>query len=265
MGFVRLLPGAAIVAALAVGCAGGAFKPDYEYEEELYLSLDGSATLNVYASAASLAALRGAPIDPDPRARVDLEAVRAFFGAPARPVAASLSRRDGRRFVNVSVETDDLDELSRLAPFAWSSYRFGRRDDVLEFRQTVGGGTREPGAGIRDPAWTGSEIVAFRVHLPSEIHFHNAPSGEILRGNILVWEQPLADRLAGRPLELQVNLEPTSILARTLLLFAGTILAAAAALAGVIWWISRRGRDEAADAPRSTSSSQQRPTSTPQP
>jgi hypothetical protein len=238
------------------GCVG-AFKPDYEYEEELYLALDGSATLNVYASVASLVALHGATLDPDPRAHIDIETVREFFGAPALPVAVSLSRRDGRRFVNVSVDANDIRDLSRLTPFAWSSYRFERRDDVLEFRQTVGGsGIRDPGSriregvrgGIREP-WTGAELVAFRIHLPSQILFHNAPSGEILRGNIVVWEQPLADRLAGRPLELQVNLEPTSILARTLLLFAGTILAAAAALAGVIWWISRKGGDELTGAP----------------
>ena len=235
MGFVRLLLLALVLPTVA-GCAG-AFKPDYEYEEELYLSLDGSATLNVYASVASLVALRGAPFDPDPRARVDREAVRKFFGAPELPVAVSLSRRDTRRFVNARVDVDDVQALSRLAPFAWSSYRFRRRDDVLEFRQTVGeSGIRDQGSGIRE-SWTGDELVAFRVHLPSQIVFHNSPSGEILRGNILVWEQPLADRLAGRPLELQVNLERTSIFVRTLLLFAGAILAAAAALVGVIWWI----------------------------
>jgi hypothetical protein len=259
LGFVRLLLLALVVSVAASGC-GGAFKPEYEYEEELYLSLDGSATLNVYASVASLVALRGAALDPDPRARIDVEAVRAFFGAPALPVAASLSRRDGRRFVNVSVEVDDARELPRLAPFAWSSYRFERRDDVLEFRQNVGApahhdpsGPDRVGRVLSDPpSWTGDELVAFRIHLPSEVVFHNAPSGDILRGNILVWEQPLADRLAGRPLELHVNFEPTSILARTLLLFAGTILAAAAALAAVIWWISRRGRNEptAVPAPR---------------
>lgn len=244
LGFVRLLLLALVALVAAAGC-GGAFKPEYEYEEELYLSLDGSATLNVYASVASLVALRGAALDPDPRARIDPDTVRAFFGAPALPVAVSLSRRDGRRFVNVSVEVDDVRELPRLAPFAWSAYRFERRDDVLEFRQAVGAPVRPRS----DLLWSGGERVAFRVHLPSTIVFHNAPSGEVLRGNILVWEQPLADRLAGRPLELQVNFEPTSILARTLLLFAGTILAAAAALAVLIWWISRRG-PTAAPAPR---------------
>jgi hypothetical protein len=233
---VRIRCLALVLAALVAAC-GSALNPEYEYEEELYLNLDGSATLNVYASVASLVALRGAALDPDPRARVDIGAVRAFFGAPALPVAVSLSRRDSRRFVNVSVDVRDVRQLSRLAPFAWSSYQLDRRDEIVEFRQTVGAaGIRNPEPGSHEP-WTGRELVAFRVHLPSEILFHNSPSGEIQRGNILVWEQPLTDRLAGRPLELQVNLEPASILARTLLLFAGTIVAAAAALAAVIWWI----------------------------
>ena len=48
---MRFLP-FLLMCAVGSGC-GGAFKPDYEYEEELYLALDGSATLNVYASAAS--------------------------------------------------------------------------------------------------------------------------------------------------------------------------------------------------------------------
>jgi len=237
-----------VACAIGSGCAAGVFKPDYEYEEELYLSLDGSATLNVYASVASLVALRGARLDPDPRARIDLDEVRAFFGAPTLPVAVNLSRRDGRRFVNVSVQIDDVRELSRLAPFAWSRYRFERRDEVLEFRQVVG----PPVRAVSEAGWTGDELVAFRLHLPSAVVFHNAPTGEILRGNILVWEQRLSDRLAGAPLDIDVNLEPTSILARALLLFAGTILAAAAALAGLIWWISRRGRNgvTAVPAPR---------------
>ena len=43
---------------------GGALKPEYEYEEELYLRLDGSATVNINASVAALAArLAGEPIE----------------------------------------------------------------------------------------------------------------------------------------------------------------------------------------------------------
>jgi len=40
----------ALAAAVAAAGCGGLLKKQYEYEEELYLSLDGSATLSVNAS-----------------------------------------------------------------------------------------------------------------------------------------------------------------------------------------------------------------------
>ena len=223
--------------AIGIGCGGWAVKREYEYEEELYLSLDGSAQMNVNASVASLVALRGARFDPDPLARVDRNALRTFFGAPTARVSVSLARRDGRRFVHASVLIDDVRELSRLSPFAWSSYQFGPRGDVMEFRQTVG-----PPVPRHDSMhWQGGELVAFRMHLPSAVVFHNAPSGEVERGNILEWEQPLTQRLRGKPVDIRVQLEPTSILAHTMWLFGATAAAAFAALAGVIWWIRRSG------------------------
>lgn len=227
-------------AVVTSACAGrGVFKPEYEYEEELYLALDGSATVNVNASVASLVALRGFQLDPNPRARLDRSAVRALFEGPGADVSkVSLSRRDGRRFVHVSVDVDDVRRLGTLAPFAWSSYGFDREGDVMEFRQSVG---RSAGQQV-NAGWTGHELVAFRMHLPSEIPFHNSPSG-VQRGNILEWDQPLADRLKGAPLDLQVQLEPESILYTTALLFGATVVAAAVTFALVIWWVARRGRE----------------------
>jgi hypothetical protein len=226
----------------AAGCSGaGAFR-QYEYEEELYLALDGSVTVNVNASVAALIALRGMNLDPDPRARIDRDQIRALFQGPGARATISLARRDLRRFVHASVQADSVEALSTLAPLAWSRYQFDRSGDVFRFRQVVG----PPSRGLRDGIqWTGEEVVAFRLHLPSEIVFHNAPSGEIARGNILEWEQPLAERLAGRPVEMDVNLERESILYTTLLLFASTMVAAAATFALVVWWIARRGREVA--------------------
>jgi hypothetical protein len=214
------------------------FKREYEYEEELYLALDGSATLNVNASIESLNALRGAAFDADPVARVSRDDLRRFFGADQADVSVSLARRDGRRFVNATVEVDDVEQLGRLAPFSWSEYQLGRRQDAIEFRQHVG----EPAASGGAASWSGEEVVVFRMHLPSEIVFHNSQQ-DTQRGNILEWEQPLSDRLAGTPVDIEVQLEPTSILAQTLLLFGSTAAAAIATLAGVVWWISRRGTD----------------------
>ena len=78
------------------------------------------------------------------------------------------------------------------------------------------------------------------MHLPSRIRFHNAPSKKVERGNILEWEQPLADRRAGLPVGIEVRMDPTSILRRTLLLFAVSGLAALLALAAIIWWVVKR-------------------------
>jgi hypothetical protein len=81
------------------------------------------------------------------------------------------------------------------------------------------------------------------MHLPSQIPYHNAPSKRVERGNILEWEQPLAERLRGVPVDVEVRMEPESILYTTLLLFGSTIVAAALVFAVVIWWVWRRGRE----------------------
>jgi hypothetical protein len=232
----------AAAAAMAPGCSG-VLKPEYEYEEELDLSLDGSATLNVNASVAALVALRGVDLDVDPRARIDRDRVRALFAGPGVTVTrVSLSRRNGRRFVHVGLEVEDVRRLSQVPRFAWSAYRFDRRGEVMEFRQAVGAAA---GAAVGDVGWTGDEMVSFRLHLPSVVPFHNSPGG-LERGNIVTWEQPLSERLQGTPLALQVNMEPESILYSTLLLFGSTIVAAAIVFAVVIWLVARRGRAAAA-------------------
>jgi hypothetical protein len=158
----------------------------------------------------------------------------------------SLSRRDGRRFVHVSVDVDDVRTLARIAPLAWSSYRFDRASDSVEYRQVVG---PPRGKAVGDVGWTGNEIVAFRIHVPSRIEFHNTPTHRVERGNILEWQQSLRERLNGTPLDMRVQMQPQSILASTLLLFGSMIVAAAAVFGVVIWWVARRGTEP--DAARS--------------
>ena len=236
----------AIVLALAcamtaAACGGGIFKQQFEYEEELYLQLDGSATAYVNASIPALVALRGADLNVDPRSRPQRERLRTLFSAPgARVTTPTFSRRDGRRFVHVRIDVEDVRQLARIAPFAWSTYRFERQGDILVYTQHVGK------AALKDVGrvgWTGDEMVSFKMHLPSEIPFNNSPK-PVQRGNILQWEQPLADRLVGAPLDIEAHLEAESILYTTLMLFGGTIVAAALTFAMIIWWVARRGRAE---------------------
>jgi len=227
-----------VVTVFLFGCGRGVFGPTYEYEEDLVLSLDGSATVSVNTSVAALVALRGAELDVDPGAQVDRESIERFFeGAGMTPIVR-LSRRGGRPFIRVRVEVDDVRRLATLGPLSWSSYRFERRGEVLEYRQVVGAAA---GTSIPDVGWTGQEMVRFRVRVPSAIPFHNSPNA-IARGNILQWEQSLATRLEGDELELQIDMEAESIFRTTMLLFGSTILAVAIGFVIVVWWAMRRGR-----------------------
>jgi hypothetical protein len=229
----------ALACAIAVGCGGSSLFRQYEYEEDIYLSLDGSATVYVNGSLAALDALRGASFDAAPGARFNRERVRAFFTTPVtHVVSVSNSRRHGRQFAHVRLEVNDVRRLSEAAPFAWSSYRFLLENDRYVYGQTVG-----PAAGTRPPDvnWDGRELVAFRLHLPSTPLQHNAGEANHKRGNILVWEQTLAERLDGRPLAMTAQMETESVLAHALWLFAGALAAVVVAFAAVVWWIVRRG------------------------
>jgi hypothetical protein len=226
-----------LVCAVSAACRAVS-GPRYEYEEELYLSLDGSATLNVNSSVPALVALHGADLPLDSAARLDRERVRALFSTPGATPSVTLSRRNGRRYVLVSFDVDDVHTLGRIPALRWSRYQLRRGEDVVDYRQAIGDAR---GRSVGDVGWTGDEVVGFRMHVPSEILFHNT-GGPPKRGNILEWEQPLDARLAGERLDLQVRMEPESILYTTLLLFAGTVGAAALTFGAVIWWIVKRGR-----------------------
>src|SRR4029453_17689060 len=77
-----LLAALGCAAAGSVACRGGVLGKQYEYEEDLYLALDGTATLVVNASLPALVALRGLDIDPAPATRVDLDKIRAAYSSP---------------------------------------------------------------------------------------------------------------------------------------------------------------------------------------
>jgi hypothetical protein len=220
-----------------VACSGAGFR-QYEYEEELYLGLDGTATLYVNSSVEALAALRGARFDPAAKS-IDRAAVREYFSSPATRVSrTTTSRRRNRTYIHVRIDVDDIGQLPQAKPFSWSSYKLASAGQSVTFDQEVG----FPASLAAPPAsnWRGDEIVAFRVHVPSKVEFHNAGSDNLKRGNILVWEQSLADRLRGEPLKLEVRMGSQSILYSTLWLFAGMIVAVALTFVAIIAWVVRR-------------------------
>ena len=227
---------------LTVACGGGQsgsslFK-QYEYEEEMYLSLDGSATLYVNTSIVALNALRGTSFDAAPYARTDRDVFRAYYTTPVTHVTrVSPYRRSGRRFVSVRMDVDDVRKLGETPPFAWSKYQLTQAGDVFTYRQAVGASA---GKDVGAVGWTGQEILAFRMHVPSKIRFHNTKA-DVGRGNILTWEQPLTDRLHGTPMSLEARMDAQSILYHALILFGSMAALVALAFVLVIWWVRRKG------------------------
>jgi hypothetical protein len=237
MALGRLACGALILMT-SLGCQKLGLVREYEYDERMELSLDGSAVVDINASIPALVALRGATLEVDPEARFDRQLFRRLYEGPGVTVReVSTFRRHGRRFVHVRLDVGNITGLPRLAPLSWSRYRLDQLDQEFRFAQDVGAPAQPT---VQDVGWTGEELVAFRVHLPSRIRFHNAQKLE--RGNTLAWEQPLRDRLAGAPLRMEARMDTQSILYRTLWLFGGTFVAAMAVLALIIWWVSRKGR-----------------------
>ena len=236
---------AAIAAALRrrmalSACGGTGLVKHYEYDEDIYLSIDGSATIYLNASMPALVSLRGLDLDVRPTANVDRAQVRRLFTTEAaRVTRVSRWRRFGRQFVQVRMAVDDITKLGSAAPFSWATYAVERRDELVVYRQQLGAAAGKP---VGDVGWKGSELIAVRVHLPSRIRYHNAGAGNLKRGNILVWEQTLADRQAGKPLEIEARIEQTSILYSTLMLFAVSGLLALLVLAALIWWVVRKGK-----------------------
>ena len=217
-------------------CGTNLFR-QYEYEEDMFLSLDGAATITVSASIPALNALRGTSFDASPNARTDRDAIRRYFSSPVtRVIWVRPSRRNNRRFVHVRIEVSDVRRLKEAPPFAWSTYEFKRDGELYVYKQNVGASA---GGSPGRVNWNGSELVAVRLHLPSKVAYQNTQDKR--RGNIFVWEQSLTERLKGTPIEVEVRMETQSILYRTLWLFGATFLAVAVVFVLVIGWVLKRG------------------------
>ena len=231
--------GVALAVLMFAACQTLGLVKQYEYDERVELSLDGSAVVDINASIPALVALRGATLSVDPEARFDRQAFRRLYAGPGVTVReVSAFRRHGRRFVHVRLDVSDIAQLPRLVPLSWSRYRLDRLESEFRFVQEVGPAAQ---LDVGDVGWTGNELVAFRVHLPSRINFTTrrlassaATSSSGNRRCASVWP--------ARRLRMEARMETESILYRTLWLFGGTFIAAMLMLAVVIWWVSRKGR-----------------------
>jgi hypothetical protein len=246
----RRIAAVAVLASVAVAMSGcRLLGREYEYEEQIYLAANGSATVVIDSSVPALVALRGLALDPAPLARLDREAIRGSLTAGGCQVTRIPDpwRRHGRRFLQIRLTAADVRDFGRCVLTAWSTYSglVPQADGSARYEQAIGASAGgDPGK----VNWDGSEVVGFKLHLPSTILEHNAeilgPDGprEPERGNILTWEQRLTDRRAGRPIGIDVRMDQQSILAHTLALFGGAFAAAILTLGVVVWSLARRRR-----------------------
>ena len=233
---MRLAFALVLVAVLASIACGNIIARKYEYEEEIFLALDGSATVYVNASVPALVALRGVSLPLDPSARLDRMVVRDLYATPVSRVASvTTSRREGRRYVHLRLDVADIRRLGEAAPFAWSTYRY-LEGDTFEFGQHMQGSA---GKDVGHVGWDGDELIAVRLHLASKVTDNNSLV-PVARGNILVWEQPLTERIKGTPLEVQARMEKESILFRTLALFGAMGVLVVVTFIAAIWFVRSR-------------------------
>src|SRR3990172_8248782 len=103
---MRALSAKAAAGVLVLGFAAACSNPfgrQYEYEEQLYLNADGSATVIINASIPALVALRGLPLGPSGAAAVNREARGALLvkvGCAEPRVGRPWTRR-GRHFAQI--------------------------------------------------------------------------------------------------------------------------------------------------------------------
>ncbi len=206
----------------------------YEYEEEVFLDVDGSGSLRISGSRAFLGAV-------DPRFDGELSSITRAFTEPAFAVdSVRQTRRDERAFVHVQGSFRDWNELCGTWWFRERDCRLDVSDDALSIHMAIRGESRRPDTVAPDAP------VAFRFHFPSTVRFHNS-GNEIERGNIIRWERTAEEYFAGRPLTVEARFEQRSVL-RTTAVILGTALGLVIFSVGAaLVWTLRVGRRQLAE------------------
>jgi hypothetical protein len=220
----------------------------YEYEHELWLRVDGSGSILVTGRPELWAAFKGVGRAQDPDQTVTREAVRELFERSGLKVKrVTLTRRDGRPYLFVSAEFDDVNRLDATPAFRDLKLALRRRGErlVLEGRWVP------PAPAPPLPAAHREGLMAVRFHLPSKVFSHRNADGGVERGNIVGWRQEVARALDGQPLEFGADMSPRSILWSTVSLFGAAIVGGLVILAAALYLVFRKGRAAAAVSPSS--------------
>ncbi len=201
----------------------------YEYEEEVFLKVDGSGQIRMSGSTAALEALHG--LD-----QATAESAKALFEGEGVEILSALeTERERRKFVHVQARFSDWERLCRLPAFRDRGCRLVKGEDLaLELSLPS---PRAAAPQSLDP----QALLALRYHLPGTIRYHNSTS-DIERGNILSWKRTLREHFAGRPLDLAVRFDRRTILAATARVMGLALGLVLASIATALWLMVRKGR-----------------------
>lgn len=208
----------------ASGCA------TYEYEEEVFLEVDGSGEIRMSGSTAAIEALHG--LD-----EASVERAKALFEGEGVDLLSALeTERERRKFVHVQARFSGWEKLCGIPAFRDRGCRFARGGEDLALELSL----PSPGAaapGGLDP----QALLALRYHLPSTIRYHNSPA-DIERGNILAWKRTFREHFAGRPLDVEVRFDRRSVLAATVSVMGIALGLVLTSIATALFVMVRKGR-----------------------
>ncbi|HEY7820897.1 MAG TPA: hypothetical protein VIG29_21915 [Vicinamibacteria bacterium] len=199
----------------------------YEYEEEVFLEVDGSGEIRMSGSAAAIQALH----------QVEYAGLKGLFaGNGVEIVSTRETERDRRKFVHVEARFEKWEELCGTPAFRGRACRFDEEEEGVALALSL------PSPREAAPEELDREaVLALRYHFPSTIRFHNSPGG-VERGNILAWKRTLREHFAGRPLDVEVRFDRRTILQATVSVVGFSLALVAAALGTSILLMVRKGR-----------------------
>jgi hypothetical protein len=202
----------------------------YEYEEEVFLEVDGSGEIRMSGSTAAIEALHGLDGAGAERAKA------LFEGEGIEVLSAFETERDRRKFVHVEARFSDWDRLCRIPAFRGRRCILATEKDGLALELSLPSPRARAPEGL-DP----QALLALRYHVPSTIRHHNSP-GDIERGNILSWKRTLREHFAGRPLDVEVRFDRRTVLAATVSVMGLALGLVAASIGTALFVMVRKGR-----------------------
>lgn len=221
----------ALRAVLAIFALGASGCTAYEYEEEVFLEVDGSGRMRMSGSKEILETVH--QLD-----RADVSAMRSSFeGAGIEITSVRETERDRRRFIHVEARFEDWNRLCLCPAFHRRRCRLEIGDQELALESSL------PRPGRSVPGILPDAILALRFHLPGTVRHHNIPR-RIERGNILSWEISAGDYFRGQPLVAEARFDRRTILMRTIWMLLAAVGLVLITLALSVHLMVRRGRRE---------------------